>query len=343
MYTSSRGDTQSSSIPTSGKLYTTAKLSSGIPITQKQQQFYQIPFQQIQQQQQPAAYQQPLQQQYYPLHFFQSPSYQPQQQHQQPMILVAQPTPPPQQLVLSSSATQQLLNYIKSNSQLSNQPQPQALAYTGPQPPTPTFGFQVVPAQPQYQTAYQVPQTSQFHTQPQIVAIPSSQANQPQSHLQSTQVQPQQIPYTVTAPTQETYTQPQAQPLQYPNIGSQFGSYPITQLSHINTLAQLTAHKFLPPYRSAAPIITGLENFTPEQQAQIKSQLSSGGPITPLQSNIAYSNDDISSTQQQQQQLGKAAQEQGSQDFSPSPEDKAGNQIQSTDTSSNYKSQFSKG
>ncbi|XP_031339091.1 uncharacterized protein LOC116167735 [Photinus pyralis] len=53
------------------------------------------------------------------------------------------------------------------------------------------------------------------------------------------------------------------------------------QLNQIAQLAQSAAQQFNTPIRSVPPIITGFENFTPEQQVQIKAQLRAhlGAPL----------------------------------------------------------------
>lgn len=100
---------------------------------------------------------------------------------------------------------------------------------------------------------------------------------------------PGQVPSTRILPTQ-----PQAN-------NNQQKTYELDQIAKI---AQVAAQKFLnsnhyptqngeqrhlgqsgEPVGSLPPIITGLENFSPEQQAKIKEQLSAhfGAPLLPLQ------------------------------------------------------------
>lgn len=89
----------------------------------------------------------------------------------------------------------------------------------------------------------------------------------------------------VAAPTQ--YQQPAQNQLPF----AQTNNYHQTpaQLGHIAHLAQLAAQQYVQaPVRGSTPaIITGFENFTPDQQAKIKAQLSAhfGTPLQPLQQN----------------------------------------------------------
>lgn len=102
--------------------------------------------------------------------------------------------------------------------------------------------------------------------------------------------------YYPTAPTQYYYTTQPPQQQQQQVIQQQ----PL-QLQQIADIAQSTAQKYYGgQITTATPIVTGLENFTPEQQAQIKARL----------------NDVISQDQQQQQHNGGAVMN----DFVPSPE-----------------------
>lgn len=81
----------------------------------------------------------------------------------------------------------------------------------------------------------------------------------------------------VAAPTQNLVASPSVH-----SQSSSYNSIPSMSLSAISNLAQLQAQQYThytPSFptslRSIPPIITGLENFTPEQQAQIKAQLNS--------------------------------------------------------------------
>ncbi|KAK5643109.1 hypothetical protein RI129_006954 [Pyrocoelia pectoralis] len=73
-----------------------------------------------------------------------------------------------------------------------------------------------------------------------------------------------------TSPTQFTYG----------SNANQFVPPPL-QLNQISQLAHQSSQQFGTPIRSVPPIITGFENFTPEQQSQIKAQLRAhlGSPL----------------------------------------------------------------
>lgn len=74
-------------------------------------------------------------------------------------------------------------------------------------------------------------------------------------------------------------------------------------------MAQTTAQRLYGgQIKTATPIVTGLEHFTPEQQAQIKARL-----------NDVISQDQAQQQQQQHQQQGGGTMS----DFVPSPEIKA--------------------
>lgn len=170
-------------------------------------------------------------------------------QHHQPqpaMIIIAQPALLPQNVIYGGhplGLQQQLLNYFHTNPQAKYQ-----LLYGGYQPhPTAQTYVPHVPVAPIAPVA--APTVAAY----QIVPNPVVQGY---NHL-------------VAAPSQVSYNQ--AAPFQQNHIGGQYVQpMQLNQLAH---LAQMTAQQFGAPIKSFPPIITGLENFTPEQQAQIKSQL----------------------------------------------------------------------
>lgn len=229
-----------------------------------------------------------LQTSHKPYLFYQQPQQQPQHQQQQQQqyvyqpqyvpvqmlaktAYVAQPQQLPAMIIITAQPTptyaapvQQLLNYFHGNPHARQQ-----LLYGGAQQATaPTAGSYIVAAAPTQYYATPTATPTQYYT---AGATPAPQ------YYYTTHAQPQQ--QTETA---------QAQPF---------------QLNQIAEMAQVTAQRLYGgQIKTATPIVTGLENFTPEQQAQIKARL----------------NDVISQDQTQQQQVGGAMS-----DFVPSPEIKA--------------------
>ncbi|RZB38656.1 hypothetical protein BDFB_006719 [Asbolus verrucosus] len=231
---------------------------------------------------QPLKYQQPIQQQQVhqvhqlqPIHHLQ-PVHQVQQIQQKPhfvpvqiipksyfvtqpqphaMIIIAQPALLPQSLVYGNP-TQQLLNYFHNNPQAKyqllhgNYQQPQQVQpqHVQPQPvqPTATYMHHVMAA----------PTIGSY------ILTPAPQLQQITHPITAHQVAAQpQVALAQTNPVQAPATQVTQQP---------------TQLSSIAQLAQLAAQQYVSSQLKTAPaIVTGFENFTPEQQAQIKAQLSS--------------------------------------------------------------------
>lgn len=320
----------------------TSKTANTISSSQKPDQYYQQQYQSHQPQLQRVQLQES--QQSYPVQYIPSPIYQ-QQQPQPAMIIIAQQPPVPHQSTISQAA-QQLLSYFNANPQARYQflqgnynPQPQQPAYVPQQSLSPAYSYQIMPVQQQYQQiqSHQTP----FVTSPQV----SSQAIPIQQHQILQQVPQHSVQ---TSSSQESYGQ--TPHFQLPIIGP-FGHS--THIPHVAALAQLTTQKYLPQvsFRPTSPaIVTGLENFTPEQQAQIKAQLQSGGPITPLRSNIPPS---LPSSLNENSSALKSAstpvQNTSPQEFPAQDEDKSGTQqgSQQTSTSTNYNSgynsQFSKG
>lgn len=168
--------------------------------------------------------------------------------------------------------------------------------------------YQVVPSPVQYQQNVQAP--VQYHQKVQT----------PVQYQQNVQ-----IPTTRMLPAQapDTYNQQKA-----------------LELGQISQLAQAAAQKYLSPnpyqanveqrqlsqgeepVHSVPPIITGLENFSPEQQAKIKEQLSKhfGAPLQPL-----HLDKDIESQIQAAQRQSDKYQSSGSGSAeSSSVEDKSG-------------------
>ncbi|KAI4462683.1 hypothetical protein MML48_4g00001102 [Holotrichia oblita] len=330
-----------------GRSLQTSKTINTLTGSQKPDQYYQQQIQAQQPQLQHVQLQQP-----YPVQYVPAPIYQ--QPHAQPaMIIIAQPTPIPSQSVISQAA-QHLLNYFNANPQAryqflqgNYQPQLQQQSYV-PQPTAaPAYTYQVMPVQPQYQQlqGHQTQSSASFIPSPQV----SSQAIPIHQHQQILQQTPQHSIQASNA--QESYSQtPQ---FQLPTIGP-FGYS--THIPHVAALAQLATQKYIPqvPLRPTTPaIITGLENFTPEQQAQIKAQLQSGGPITPLRSNLPPTfAANIQQNASGLKSVGSATQNANSQDYSEEDEVKTVTQpsVQQTSTNTygsrvgyNDNNQFNKG
>lgn len=230
------------------------------PVQQYHQQIQLQPVQQIQQLQQ--LQQLPQKAQYVPVQIIPKPFFVPHNQplgQPQAMIIIAQPALVPQSLVYNNP-TQQLLNYFHSNPQAKyqllhgNYHQAQAqpsqaqtvqptATYMHPVLAAPTVGNYILTAAPQYQPQYQ-----------QLVAQTSPM---PAPAVQYSTQQPQQVQQQQHHHHQQQQQQPQ-------------------QLNSIAHLAQLAAQQYVTTQMKTAPaIVTGFEHFTPEQQAQIKAQLSS--------------------------------------------------------------------
>ncbi|XP_017773748.1 PREDICTED: protein transport protein SEC24-like [Nicrophorus vespilloides] len=185
--------------------------------------------------------------------YIQKPVFLPHQQPQATMLIIAQPALVPQHLVYGPAA-QQLLHYFHTN--------PQARynllhAAFQPHPTVQTY------AQPQHYPQPSPPQNYQIIPSPQHL-LPAAPQPQPQ-HQPQPQLQPQ------------AYTPVQYNQQQHP-----------TDLQQISHYANLAAQQYAgTPIKTAPPIITGFENFTPEQQAQIKQQLGAhfGTNLTPINGN----------------------------------------------------------
>ncbi|GJQ78795.1 hypothetical protein Trydic_g2637 [Trypoxylus dichotomus] len=329
----------------------TSKTVNALPLSQKTEQYFQ---QQISPQQPQLQHLQlpQSQQQSLPIQYVPAPIAYPQQHVQPAMIIIAQPTPiPPPSMI--SHAAQQLLNYFNANPQARHQflqgnyqPQPQQQAYVAQPAPVPAYTYQIMAVQPQYQQV-------QNHQAPSPAFIPSPQISAQAVPVQQQQQVLQQAPsHSVQASNaQEAYNQ--APQFQLPVIGP-FGHS--TYIPHVAALAQLSTQKYIPqvPFRATTPaIITGLENFTPEQQAQIKAQLQSGNPITPLRSslppNFAANIQQNSSTLKS---IASPTQSTSPQEFPAQDDDKSSTQqsTQPASTSNSYNSgigysgnQFTKG
>lgn len=133
---------------------------------------------------------------------------------------------------------------------------------------------QIIQQAPTNYPVYQLP----VHYHQNVVPVP---VPTPAHYPVTTRILPTQTPFT--------YTRQEEKP---------------SELNQIAEIAQMAAQKFYPTYlshktadspapqeeadvssiRSFPPIITGFENFSPEQQAKIKEQLSAhfGAPLQPL-------------------------------------------------------------
>ncbi|XP_056629892.1 transcription factor SPT20 homolog [Diorhabda sublineata] len=175
------------------------------------------------------------------------------QQSNQPtaMIIIAQPAYAPVNPVYGNPA-QQLFNYFQGNPQARYQ-----------------FVNGAVQAQPSQQY---FPQPSQH-----IQSEASYSTSQPQYQ---TKIHPYSSQTTHMSPVQPSQTYNQQFPQHVPQS---------------NQISQLTAQPYYSQYQVEArenhanypalpPIITGFENFSPEQQEKIKAQLSAhfGAPLRPL-------------------------------------------------------------
>lgn len=245
--------------------------------------------------------------QYYPVQVLPKAVYVPQGSPH--MIIIAQPALVPQSL-LYGSQTQQLLNYFQNNpiakqqllygNSYAAQAQPQAQIQQSQ--PTPGY-MQTVLASPVggYVLSSQSP----------YVVNPQYQATQQFSVPQYRQVaqHPQYSQFAQTAePTAPTNPEPAPQEAQYAP------QQHTTQLTNIAHLAQLAAQQYVDsPLKAAPAIVTGFEQFTPEQQAQIKAQLS-----THLGSDFH-----AVTAKNGKQYSAKYANEQDSREFIPSPQVKS--------------------
>nr|XP_023012940.1 RNA polymerase II degradation factor 1-like isoform X1 [Leptinotarsa decemlineata] len=204
------------------------------------------------------------------------------QQSNQPtaMIIIAQPAYVPPNVVYAgpSGQTQQLLNYFHGNPQARYQllqgtsqqqqqhPQQQPIQHYVPQISTSnTLGsFQIAQPSQQYQQNYNPLPTPLPLTTHMSPVQPSG------NYHQQTPLQLSQISHLAQL-TSQHFFQPSQQ--QYSLPGQQYDLE-----SRQNGPEQNV------PVRSLPPIITGFENFTPEQQSKIKEQLSAhfGAPLQPL-------------------------------------------------------------
>ncbi|XP_057671753.1 uncharacterized protein LOC130903581 [Diorhabda carinulata] len=175
------------------------------------------------------------------------------QQSNQPtaMIIIAQPAYAPVNPVYGNPA-QQLFNYFQGNPQARYQ-----------------FVNGAVQAQPSQQY---FPQPSQ-HTQSEA----SYSTSQPQYQ---TKIHPYSSQTTHMSPVQpsQTYNQQFPQHVPQSNQISQLAAQPYY------SQYQVEARENHANYPALPPIITGFENFSPEQQEKIKAQLSAhfGAPLRPL-------------------------------------------------------------
>ncbi|XP_063931357.1 myb-like protein Q [Zophobas morio] len=249
-------------------VYQTVKLQQ--PVQQLHQQIQLQPVQ-IQ-----PLHQIPLQQRahYIPIQILPKQYYAPQPQHA--MIIIAQPALLPQSLVYGNPM-QQLLNYFHNNPQAryqllhgnyqqqAQQTQAQHTQLQAVQP-TATYMHPVLASPVSNYFLSQSPQvTTQIATQPQLVAhtspMPTPAVQYPTQPAQA-QFQVQQVQQHHHQQQQQQQQQQQPQPQ-------------TSQLSSIAHLAQLAAQQYVSTQMKTAPaIVTGFEHFTPEQQAQIKAQLS---------------------------------------------------------------------
>lgn len=203
-------------------------------------------------------------------------------------------------------------------------PQPQQQIFYQPQyVPVPVIAKTAYVPQPQQQVptmiiitgpptpaAYSAPiqqLLNYFHSNPQARQQLLYGSNQQPAATPAYVVAAAPAQYYTTTPTQYYYAPQQEQQPQ-----QQEGLPQPLQLQQLAEVAQTTAQRLYGgQIKSAPPIVTGLENFTPEQQAQIKARL----------------NDVISQDQQQQHHQQQRHHQQHHQqhgavmnDFVPSPE-----------------------
>lgn len=224
------------------------------------------------------------------------------QQSNQPtaMIIIAQPAYVQPNVAQYGGTTQQLLNYFHNNpqaryqfvhgtpqaqpvTQYIQQSQPQAQALEASHP---IASYPVLPAPAQYQAKIlPVPMSQTTHMSP-VHSAESYAQHSPIQHL--AQLAAQQ--YYQQSHIQHHQPQPQGQP-EY-------------QLESRQNEADVDYPNSLPP------IITGFENFSPEQQEKIKAQLSVhfGAPLQPF------------SVGQNQGKDNKKYQSLNTNEFVPSPE-----------------------
>ncbi|XP_072381071.1 uncharacterized protein [Diabrotica undecimpunctata] len=193
------------------------------------------------------------------------------QQNNQPtaMIIIAQPTYIPANVVYGNAA-QQLLNYPQARFQYSQVaaqtqplqqyvPQTQAVQVTQP-----IQSYPILPAPAQYQTK--------------MVQLPLSQTTH-MSPVQTAETYSQQVPLQLSQmtqlPAQQYYSQSQYAQAQV-QAQMQTQSQPQLQIESKDNQVEYPS--------SLPPIITGFENFSPEQQEKIKAQLTAhfGAPLQPL-------------------------------------------------------------
>nr|CAH7760851.1 unnamed protein product [Callosobruchus chinensis] len=196
------------------------------------------------------------------------------QQHQQPtaMIVIAQPG------FLTTGPTSVSSAPVSSNSIYSA-----SAAVNTP-----------VVTSPQNQPIYYPPNSqlrSHLHRVPQNEPfVPSTPVRQPPFQAQPVEEPVQQRQQEPSNYVQYYPSQPELQ--QQPQPQSQRQS-PAQQSQHLNQIAQTAAQQYgfqlggqqsgAAPVESLPPIITGLENFSPEQQEKIRAQLSEHfGPLQPL-------------------------------------------------------------
>ncbi|KAJ8963920.1 hypothetical protein NQ314_005248 [Rhamnusium bicolor] len=242
---------------------------------QLQRQLHAHPQILLQPQVQQALYQSQIQAQpqQHLMHVIQKAFYVPQQQNQPAaMIIIAQPTYVPAHLV-QGTATQHLLNYFHNNPQARHQllhgnyqqqPGQQVVQQSGQQIVQQPAGahtignYQVVAVPAQYRQFAVPTQLSHPALLSQAVQQPSSEAVSQPSPLQLAQISqiasqqyarinPSSPQEQTSYPSQQFQYQPEANAQQSPQTQSAI------------------------PIRSLPPIITGFENFSPEQQEKNQS------------------------------------------------------------------------
>ncbi|VEN58992.1 unnamed protein product [Callosobruchus maculatus] len=221
-----------------------------------------------------------------------------------------------QQVQLHPQAQQQLLQMIQRALSLSQQHQQPTAMIVIAQPgflttgPTTSVSSAPVPSNSIYSASAAV--NSPVVTAPQNQAIYYSPNSQLRSHHQRV---PQNEPFVPSQPVrqspfqaqpvEETVQQRQQEPSTYvqyypsqPELQQQSQPQsqrqsPAQQSQHLSQIAQAAAQQYglqlggqqpgAAPVESLPPIITGLENFSPEQQEKIRAQLSEHfGPLQPL-------------------------------------------------------------
>jgi hypothetical protein len=252
------------------------------PVQQMHQQIQlqQVQFQPIHQIQQLQQLQQKAQ--LVPVQFIHKPYYVTQQQAQpQAMIIIAQPALLPQSLVYNNP-TQQLLNYFHSNPQARYQLLHGNYHHNHQLQAQAAQAVQAGQAQAVHPTQAQAVQPTATYMHP-VLASPSignyilAAAPQYQQVSAPVAAQHQLVAHTSAMPAQAMqYTTQQTHQVQQVQPQQQVQQQQPAQLSSIAHLAQLAAQQYVSNQMKTAPaIVTGFEHFTPEQQAQIKAQLSS--------------------------------------------------------------------